>query len=151
MCFANLIKKSLYFITDISGQVCPLMLQNYFFSHSKRTNFRQMIGYANVNFLLIFLAPEKAKQSFDDSPHFTTDIFLKKYGVSNVNFLWIFFVILYLSHFTTDKFLKNFNPRPKKFPSHITTYIFSSKSRYPIKKIFCFHTKRTIFRQMVTS
>ena len=34
-----------------------------------------MIRYANVNFLLIFLASEKAKQSFDDSFHFTTDKF----------------------------------------------------------------------------
>ena len=76
----------------------------------QRTFFRLMIGYANVNFLLIFLAPEKAKQSFDDS-----------------------------FHFTTEKFLKNFNPRLKNFPLHITTYIFSSKSRYLLKNFLLSH------------
>ena len=56
-------EKSFYFITDISRQVCPLILQNYFPPHPKRTKFWLIIRYANVNFLLIFLAPEKPNRA----------------------------------------------------------------------------------------
>ena len=61
-----------------------------------------MIRYANVNFLLIFLASEKAKQSFDDSFHFTTDKFSSN------------------DHMQFCKFFVN-----EKYALHITTYIFS--------------------------
>ena len=86
--------------------------------HPKRTKFWLMIGYANVNFLLISLVPWKDKQSFDDS-----------------------------SHFTTDKFLKNFNPRPKKFSSSYYNVHFFFHKQISNQKIFCFHTKRTFFSE----
>ena len=47
----SLQKKSFYFITDISAQICPLMPLNYFPSHLKRTNFHRMTICNFVNFL----------------------------------------------------------------------------------------------------
>ena len=92
-----------------------------------------------VNFLLIFLRPENPNIVLMIPFTLQRTFFWKIWGIRckfSVNFHCDF---LSLSLYNGQI-----------FPSHITTYIFSSKSRYPIKKIFCFHTKWTFFRQMDT-
>ena len=57
-------KKSFYFITDILRQVCPLILQNYFSFHLKRTNFRRTTICSFVNFLWMKNTPFILQRTF---------------------------------------------------------------------------------------
>ena len=116
-------EKSFYFITDISGQVCPLILQNYFPSHLKRTNFHRMTICRFVNFLWMKICPS----------YYNVHFFFKKQVYDQKIFSF---------HTKRTFFGQMDTPHNCKISINIVTYpsltiqrtFFSQKSGYYLKK-----------------
>ena len=80
----------------------------------------------------------KRQTDFDDSSHFTTNIFLKKYGVSDVNFLWIFIALFIPLTLQRTNFWKILTLARINFPFILQRTFFLQKAGIQSKKFFAF-------------